>query len=387
MRGLLAYIDGREQEMLAFLEQIVNMDSGTLDKAGIDRLGSFLAERLETLGFAVERARQTQYGDHVIGRKAGSGSRSILFVGHIDTVFSSGTAAVRPFRIDGGRAYGPGVLDMKGGVATLIFALDALKATGHPSYEQVGMTVIFNTDEEVGSPSSRELIEAEARKAQTACVFEPARPGGEYVIARKGVGRYRVEVKGRAAHAGVQPEQGRSAVLELAHKIIALHALNDFSRGTTVNVGVIRGGDRSNVVAAEASGDIDVRVRTLAEAQRLEASFQEIAGSCALPDTTTTITGRLGRGPMEQTPQARRLFEKVQEIGRGLKLELKGIATGGGSDGNLTAQHTPTVDGMGPQGSEAHSDREFIEVATLVERVKVTALILASWPETIAQIG
>ncbi len=385
MNDLVAYIDGKKQEMLSLLEQIVNMDSGTLDKAEVDRLGAVLADRLASLGFAVERVPQTQYGDHLIGRRQGSSDQRILFIGHMDTVFQAGEAARRPFRLDGHRAYGPGVVDMKGGLVCLLYALEALKATANPAFDAMSMTVIFNSDEEVLSPTSTPLIQAEARQARTVCVFEPARPGGEYVIRRKGVGKYLLTVKGRAAHAGAQPENGRSAVEEMAHKILDIHALTNFSTGTTLNVGLVRGGERSNVVAAEAYAEIDIRVPSLEEAKRVDARMQEIAAKSKVPDTSAVLTGGITFPPMKQTPEARRQFEALQAIGRSLDLDLEGIATGGGSDGNHASQFAPTLDGMGPQGSEAHSDREFMVVRTLAERTKVTALFLASWPELIAQ--
>jgi len=266
MKKLTEYIDGREAEMLAFLEKVVNIDSGTHDKAGVDAVGELLSGRLRQLGFQVERSPQTQYGDHLVARKLGKGSRRILFVGHMDTVFPAGTAARRPFRIEGGRAYGPGVLDMKGGDVSLLYALEALKETGSRFYGEVSMTVIFNSDEEVLSPTSKTIIEAEAKRADSACVFEPARPGGEYVARRKGVGKYYLTVHGRAAHAGAQPEAGRSAVGELAHKIIAIHGLTDFGTGTTLNVGLVKGGERSNVVAETAYAEIDLRVPDIGEA-------------------------------------------------------------------------------------------------------------------------
>jgi len=386
MKELIAYLDSRQGDMLALLERVVNIDSGTLDKAGVDRVGALLAERLAGLGFTLEVIRQQEYGDHLLGRKAGTGKWRILFVGHMDTVFAAGTAAQRPFRIEAGRAYGPGVLDMKGGIVCLLFALEALKATKHPAYDAAAMSVVFNSDEEYLSPTSRPVIEEEARRSQTVCVFEPARPGGEYVISRKGTGKYQLTVTGRAAHAGAQPERGRSAVGEMAHKIVALHALTDFSTGTTVNVGVVRGGERSNVVAEKAYAEIDIRVPNLEEYARLDQRIKAIGSSGTVPDTTAVLNGGLVFPPMIQTPGAKVLFEALRAAGQVVGVEVKGIHTGGGSDANYASQFAPTLDGMGPQGSETHSDREFIEVPTLPERSKVTALFLAGWPETVAKL-
>ncbi len=379
MKALLEYIDSKEAEMLELLERLVNIDCGSYDKAGVDQVGDILAGRLAALDFDVQRDPQTEFGDHVIGYKPATGNRRILFIGHMDTVFPAGTAQKRPFRIEGDRTFGPGVVDMKGGITCLLFALEALKTTAPEIYFQIAMDVVFNSDEEVLSPTSTPIIENRAKKAQAACVFEPARPGGEYVIQRKGVGKYFLTVAGRAAHAGAQPEDGRSAIEELAHKILALHALTDAGTGTNVNVGVIRGGERPNVIADEACAEIDIRVADLQTAQTIDQRIREIAATQTIPDTTCQLSGGLQFPPMLPTEESTRLFETLQTAGRVLGLELRGIATGGGSDGNHAAQYTPTLDGMGPRGGGAHSDREYIETATLAERAKVTALFLTEW--------
>jgi len=379
MKALLEYIDSKEAEMLEFLARLVNIDCGTYDKAGVDQVGDILAERLAALDFDVQRSPQNEFGDHVIGNKPGAGNQCILFIGHMDTVFPAGTAQKRPFRIEGDRAFGPGVVDMKGGITCLLFALEALKSTAPETYDQITMDAVFNSDEEVLSPTSTAIIERLAKQAQAACVFEPARPGGEYVIQRKGVGKYILAVAGRAAHAGAQPEDGRSAIEVLAHKVIALHALTDAATGTNVNVGVIRGGERPNVVAAEAYAEIDIRVADQPTAEAIDQRIREIAATSTVPDTTCELSGGLQFPPMLPTQESTRLFKTLQQAGRAIGLDLQAIATGGGSDGNHAAQFTPTVDGMGPQGGGAHSEREYIEIATLSERAKVTALFLAEW--------
>ncbi len=379
MKALLEYIDSKQAEMLEFLKRLVNIDSGSYDKDGVDQVGDVLAEHLAALDFDVQRNAQKEYGDHVIGYKPGAGNQRILFIGHMDTVFPLGTAQKRPFRIEGDRAFGPGVMDMKGGIACLIYALEALKSAAPETYDQITMDVVFNSDEELLSPTSKPIIESRAKNAHAACVFEPARPGGEYVIQRKGVGKYILTVAGRAAHAGAQPEDGRSAIEELAHKVIALHALTDAATGTNVNVGVIRGGERPNVIADQAYAEIDMRVADLQMAKRIDQRIREIAAAQTVPDTTCELSGGIQFPPMLPTEASTRLFETLQKAGRVLGLELRGIATGGGSDGNHAAQFTPTLDGMGPRGGGAHSDREYMETATLAERTKVTALFLAEW--------
>ena len=379
MKAILEYIDSKEDEMFELLARLVNIDCGTYDKAGVDQVGDSLAQRLAGLEFDVQRDPQEAFGDHVIGYKPGDGDQRILFVGHMDTVFPAGTAQKRPFRIAGGRAYGPGVADMKGGIVCLIYALEALKSAAPETYRQIAMDVVFNSDEEVLSPTSTPIIASRAKNVQAACVFEPARPGGEYVIQRKGVGKYMMRVAGRAAHAGAQPEDGRSAIEEMAHKVLALHALTDFAAGTNVNVGVIRGGERPNVVADEAYAEIDIRVADQSTAEATDERIHEIAATSRVPDTTCELSGGLQFPPMLPTEASTRLFETLQTAGRKLDLNLRGIATGGGSDGNHSAQFAPTIDGMGPQGGGAHSDREYVETATLAERAKVTALFLDEW--------
>ena len=379
MKALLEYIDSKAGEMLELLERLVNIDCGTYDKVGVDQVGDILAERLAALDFDVQRDLQKEFGDHVIGFKPGAGHQRILFIGHMDTVFPVGTAQKRPFRMEGDRAFGPGVVDMKGGITCLLYALEALKNVAPETYLQLAMDVIFNSDEEVLSPTSRPIIESRAKQALAACVFEPARPGGEYVIQRKGVGKYILKIAGRAAHAGAQPEDGRSAIEELAHKIVALHALTDAATGTNINVGVIRGGERPNIIADEAYAEVDIRVADLPTAENIDQRIREIAAAQVVPDTTCELSGGMQFPPMLPTEESTRLFETLQKAGRVMGLELRGIATGGGSDGNHAAQFVPTIDGMGPRGGGAHSDREYIETATLAERAKVTALFLTEW--------
>jgi glutamate carboxypeptidase len=383
---MLSHVDAHEPEMLTFLEKVVNTDSGTFDKTGVDQVGVLLAERLEALDFSIETVSQTEHGDHIVARKAGEEPGRILLVGHMDTVYPAGTAAARPFHIQDGMARGPGVLDMKGGLVSLLYALKALKESNPAVYRQMDLVAVFNSDEEILSPTSRPVIEREAKQAHAACVFEPARPGGEYVVARKGVGRYRLSVLGRAAHAGSQPERGRNAVAEIAHKIVALHSLSDPSTGTTVSVNVVHGGERTNVIAERAYAEVDLRVISLEESARVDRRVREIAATSFIPGVTAELKGGLLFPPMEQTPGSKRLFQALQAAGRELGLDLSGILSGGGSDGNHTSQFIPTVDGMGPRGSEAHSDREHMEISTLVERTKVTALFLSAWRETVGAL-
>jgi len=385
--ALIDAIAHRESEWLDFLRDLVNCDSGTFNKDEADRAGGLLSDAMITLGFSVERVSQPQFGDHLIARKPGRGDKRLLFIGHLDTVFPRDTVAERPFTIVGDRITGPGVYDMKGGLAVLVAALNALAETDSDVWRDASFTVVFNSDEELLSPTSRPIIEAEARRADTVCVLEPARPGGEYTFVRKGAGMFRFSVSGRAAHSGGQHEVGRSAVEELARKILLLHAMTDYETGTTVNVGVIRGGERPNVVAAHAECEFDLRALRPDEAERAQRMFNEIAAMQFVPDTTTELSGGLLFPPLPHRSCNELLFQWVQEAGGALGLELRSTVSGGGSDGNTAGQYAPVIDGMGVRGDGAHSDREFMVLSSLVERAQVLALFLAAWPDRADQLA
>jgi len=377
-----AWLDDKEPEAIRFLEALVNQDSGTYERNDVNRLADMLAAPLSDLGFRDTRFPQSQYGDHWLWEKRGRGDKRLLFISHIDTVFAAGTAKERPFSISGKRAYGPGVLDMKGGITVVLFALRALKAVDSAAWRDTSIAWFLNSDEEVLSPSSRPLIRAEAERSTAVAVTEPARTNGEYVIGRKGAGKFFMEIAGRSAHAGNQPEYGRSAVGAMAQKIVALHALTDLNEGTTVNVGVVRGGTRSNVVADQCYAEIDLRAWTPAAADRAMARFREIADTAHVPDTRAKLWGDMNFPPWApDDPGTMALMALVNEAGRELGLDLRGIKTGGGSDGNHASSVAPTLDGFGPQGSLAHNPDEYIEVATVIERAKVTARFVELFAE------
>ena len=380
MSDPLALLESWRTEQIDFLARLVSQDSGTDDRADVNRVGDMLAEALGALQFDVRRVRQERFGDHVVGVKKGRGPKRFLCVGHFDTVFPAGTVRERPFRIADGRAYGPGAYDMKGGLAVLLFALRALREADSEAYAQTTYTCVFNSDEERLSPTSRETIAEQARQAHSVGVFEPARPGGEYVLARKGAGTFHLEVEGKASHAGLQPELGASANWDLAMKVADLSALTDLEGGTTVNVGVIRGGTRPNVVSHHASAEIDLRVWTPEEGERTIARMREIAERVRVPGTRATFRGQIHFPPWPPgLPGTARLLELMEATGRKLGVEVKAIRTGGGSDGNHTAHLAPTIDGLGPQGSRAHSEEEFILVDSLLERSKMVASFLERW--------
>jgi glutamate carboxypeptidase len=381
VRALLERLDGWRDEQIEFLARLVNHDSGTDDAIDVNRVGAILAERLELLGFRVTRVPQERFGDHLVAEKAGRGPKRFLFVGHFDTVFPSGTAKERPFRIDErGRAWGPGVYDMKGGLAALLYALRAHKEADTRAWAETTVAVVFNSDEERLSLTSKAVIQAEARRAHSVAILEPARPGGEYVMARKGAGTFYLEVTGRASHAGLQPELGASAIWDLAQKVAELHALTDLEQGTTVNVGTIRGGVRPNVVADHAAAEIDLRAWTPEDAERAIAAMRRISEPARVPGTTSRFSGQVLFPPWPPgLPGTERLLAIMRRAGQDLGVEVRAIRTGASSDGNHTSAVAPTLDGLGPVGSRAHSAEEFIEVATLLERTKMIALFLDHW--------
>lgn len=385
-RTLVEIIDREQEDWLAFLGELVNCDSGTYNKDEADRCGQLLADAIGRGGFEVERIPQVEYGDHVLARKPGRGDRRLLFIGHFDTVWPRGTVAQRPFTIDGDRATGPGVYDMKGGLVVLLAALSALRQAGAPVWDDVTMTVIFNSDEEILSPTSKAMIIEESQRADTACVLEPARMGGEYTFVRKGAGRYTYTVHGRGAHSGLRFQDGRSAIEELAHKIVALRQLSNPETGTSVNVGVVRGGERFNVVAPLAECEFDLRAFTLEEAEQMERQFAEIASRQHVPDTTCEFRGGMLFPPVPYQERNALLFSWIQDAGRRLGLELTSTISSGGSDGNLAGQYAPLIDGMGVCGHHAHSEEEYMIVSSLAERAKVLALFLTLWPERVAQL-
>jgi glutamate carboxypeptidase len=370
---ILTWVDEHEEDFMDRWKTLVNIDSGTYCPEGVNRVGVILQTVLEKCGYEFTIYPQEKYGTHRVGVKKGAGKGRLLLVGHTDTVFPEGDAQKRPFRIENGRAYGPGVHDMKGGLVVMTAACEALQAARYNDFASI--TVLLNSDEEIGSPTSRTLIEEEAKKADYVFVFEPARTDRSLVTARKGVGMYSIAVEGRAAHAGADPQAGISAIEELAHKTIAMHQLNNYETGTTVNVGVFKGGTRSNVVAEQAKADIDVRIFTPAEADRIDQALRDITNQEYLAGAKSILSGGLNRPPMVKDAGTIRLLELVKESGRELGIQITDVASGGASDGNFTnAVGAPTIDSMGTVGGLAHGISEYSEVDSLLEKIKLTAL-------------
>jgi glutamate carboxypeptidase len=363
--------------MLAMIKQLVEFESPSSDAERLNALADHLAELFAPLG-TVERHTNPIGGDHVSihvpAPHAPADARPALVLCHFDTVWPVGTLAARPFRVDGDLAYAPGGYDMKASFALVFFALRAVSELGLTLPRPVHL--LFTSDEEIGSPAGRPVIEAAARQAAYTLVLEPpVEPHNALKTARKGGGHFVVEVIGRAAHAGVEPEKGASAVTEMAHQILALNALADMAQGSTVNVGVAQGGTRPNVVPAHARLDIDVRAWSTAEAERLTQAIHGLTP--VTPGVQLRIEGDFRRPPMERTPVAQALFKQAQAIGATLDLQLTEDRTGGGSDGNFTAAlGVPTLDGLGTPGAGAHADHEQFQVPKLFERAALLTALL-----------
>jgi glutamate carboxypeptidase len=365
-------------EYLHDLKTIVNIDSGTYTKAGIDRVGAYLQDRFQALGFSTYFDRQEQYGDHLIATHTGQSQRGprILLIGHIDTVLADGEAERRPFTIKGHNgtriATGPGVLDMKSGVLIGMYALRLLIESQQAHYSNV--TFICNSDEEIGSPSSRPLIQKLARQADAVLVFEPGRAAETIVSSRKGCGQFRVEVHGISAHAGVEPDRGRNAILELSYQVQMMQALNGTIPGATLSVGIIRGGDRTNVVPDYAYFDMDVRATDEANVEALEAAMRQVISQNKLHDTRITLSGSMLCQPFERNKRNAHMVELAKAAGSELGLKIQDATSGGASDANTTsAMGIPTLDGLGAGGGLAHNPGEFIELDYLPTRIALVA--------------
>ena len=374
-RAIVDYLAGRYAEYLADLRDMVSIDCGSQQKEGVDRIGVMMRQRLEGLGCQVVTHHQEQLGDNLVATMAGKGRLRVLLIGHMDTVYPSGTAQARPFVIRGRRAYGAGVHDMKVGLLSGYYAMAALRAVGWEEFAQI--TYICNGDEEVGSPSSRPLIEREAARADAVLVLEGARAGGRVVTARKGIGSYEVQVYGQAAHTGVALHNGSSAILELAHKVVALHGLNKRPDGPLVTVSMISGGVAANVVPPTAAARVDVRVGSHDQLHRLEETFRQLVETASVRGTKTVIRGGLSRPPMEKTAGVSRLFALAQEAAAELGFALHDIESNGGSDAVFAAAlGVPTLDGLGPDGGGPHSDQEYVELESIVPRTAMLARLI-----------
>jgi glutamate carboxypeptidase len=354
--------------MLAALERLVRAESPSPDKARCDGCADEVTDLFrQRTGVTAIRHRRTNAGDH-LEMRVGDGAQPVVLLCHHDTVWPEGTLARLPYRIDGDRVTGPGSYDMKAGIVEAAFAL------GHARPKRP-VVVLSTSDEEIGSASSRALIEETARQAVAVLVLEPAASGGAIKTARKGIADFILEVDGRAAHAGVEPEKGISAIEELAHQVLALKALAQPASGTTVNVGVVHGGTRPNVVAAQARAEIDVRFTRASEAERIVAAIQGLQPR--LEGAQLRLSGGVDRPPMERSPGVVRLAQLAQRLAGDVGFSLTETSTGGASDGNFTAaMGVPTLDGLGPDGGGAHADSEHLLVESWLQRTQLLRLLI-----------
>jgi len=359
-------------EATAILDGIrrwVEIETPTERPDQVNKLADLVASGYRDLPATVERvAGRDGCGDHLVARSSwGQDAPGILVLSHIDTVHPMGFIERLPFKVEGDSAFGPGIYDMKGGayLAYQAFRQICTDAARAP----LGITQLYVSDEEIGSPTSRALIEAEGRKAKYVLVTEPARDGGKIVTGRKGVARFDVTIKGVPAHAGSRPEDGRSAITELGNVIQALAAMNDLKRGITVNVGVVKGGTKPNVIAEEAYAEVDLRVPSIAAADEL---VPKILGLKSRTDgVSVTVTGELNRPPYEKSNAGAALFEHAKGLAAELGFDLVDVFTGGGSDGNFTAPHTATLDGLGVDGKGAHTHYEQLYVSSIEPRARL----------------
>ena len=386
LRRLQASIKTQLPAYLADLERLVNTDCGSYTPAGVNEIGRWVAAFLADLGATVETRPDPAgwLGDTVIATFDGAaGAPRVLLIGHLDTVFDPGTAAARPFRIEAGMAYGPGVTDMKSGLLAGLYALKVLVEGGEPSarsslpFER--LVFVANPDEEIGSPTSTPHIRALAPGMDVTLVLECARANGDIVSARKGILDLRIAVNGRAAHAGVEPEKGRSAILEAARIVRDLHALNGRWPGVTVNVGVIGGGTRPNVVAEHCSLQADVRGTSRQALEAAEAEIRRVAEATEVPDTSVEFEEMARWWPMEKLARSGRLVAHARWVADALGFGVEDASTGGASDANTTSgMGIPSLDGLGPIGGNDHSPTEYLVVDSIVPRTTLLAGLLVA---------
>lgn len=386
-RQILQFLRGQQTDMVRLLEKFVRCESPSFNKEAVDCMGQIVAAEWQKRGAQVTVLRQPKRGNHIRaeigagkgygeGRSRRSTAGQLMVLGHMDTVYPFGTLATMPFRVSGGRAWGPGTFDMKSGIVLALFAAEALRALKIVPRKR--LVFFWNSDEEIGSESSRKLIEAEARRSDAVFVAEPSLgPGGRLKTARKGVGSAEVIVTGRSAHAGIEPERGVNAVHELALQIERLMKMNDPRRGITVQATVIGGGTVSNVVPDRARTEVDIRFMRVADAKPLDRKIHSLKP--ILRGSKVEVRGGVNRPPLERTPGGAKLFAHAQSLMREMGISVGEASTGGGSDGNFTsALGIPTLDGLGAVGDGAHSAREHVVIRHLPERAALLASLLAT---------
>jgi glutamate carboxypeptidase len=373
MPPLAAWCESQKAWLVETIEALARLESPSTDKNAVDACGRWLEARLTAIGGKVDRLPQTSSGDH-LRATFGEGGRQVLVLGHFDTVWPVGQLARMPIRHEAGRLHGPGTFDMKAGIAIGMLAVRALFERRVSSPRVV---MLWTTDEEVGSRSSRDAIETEAKASDAVFVLEPSLPGGAVKTARKGCGEFELVVRGVPAHAGIDPGKGASAIHELARQITAVERLQDPARGISVNVGLVSGGTRANVVAEEARAIVDVRAPSMGDARRIEGAMASLRSETSR--TQLSVRGGFERPPLERSPGVVRLYERARDLAAALGRPLEEGSTGGGSDGNFTAAlGVPTLDGLGAVGDGAHALHEHVVVDELPWRAAVVAGLIAS---------
>jgi glutamate carboxypeptidase len=367
------FIQDSYQPFLQDLQALVSVDCGSLNKSGVDRVGEWVGRRCADWGWTVRRSPQNEYGDLWAAHLRGQGSGRLLLLGHMDTVYPDGTAAARPMRFEGEKLLGPGVCDMKGGLLVGLYALRALQQAGFDDFEM--LTFFFNSEEEISSPISKPAYLVEAQPADAALVLESARPNGDIVSARKGSGNYRLYVTGRSAHAGVEPEKGINAVVELAQRILALQSLNGIAPGLTVNPTRIAGGTAENSIPESAWVDIDVRAADSTGAALAHRALLEFVGRpSSVAGAQVRLEGEFTFPPMERTPAVAFLAQLAKQSAQALGFQVGEAFTGGASDAsNIAALGVPVLDGLGPIGGMDHSPEEYILPASILPRTAMLA--------------
>ncbi len=374
-KAVADWLAARRDEMVALLEELVNVDGGSYDKAGVDACGEVLKRVFREAGLAVETVPHAVFGEAIkahLPAEAANDQRPIVLMGHRDTVFPKGEPARRPFKIVGDRAFGPGVMDMKGGLVMNAFVMAAFAALGgHPA----PLLMLVTSDEEIASPSSRPVIEASARAARAVFNAEPSKPPHAIVSGRKGGVFLICDIHGKAAHSGANYQAGVSAIEALALKIPALHRLTDFEKGITVNVGLVSGGQTVNTIAPHARAEIDLRYLKAADRAPAIEAIRAIVEAASLPGTSGTLQIRGEFLPLEESPEGARLFALYRAAGRDLGLEITAEFTGSCADSGYTAAvGCPTLCSIGPVGDHGHTDAEYLELASLVPAAQTLAL-------------
>ena len=366
-------------QMQALLRELVELESPSTNKIYLDRLGERLVGILASLNPDIKIDSQPLSGDNIVARwpdSNGNTEGGFLLLCHFDTVHALGMLSENPIRVSDGKMYGPGIIDMKASITQVVFALQTLKSNN--CWPAAPVTLLLTSDEEVGSESSRPLIESLGQNADLVLCMEPALPEGELKTARKGVARFEVMTKGKASHSGAAHDDGVNAIEEMAHQVLALQKLTDYDSGSTISVGKITGGTRTNVVPDECRVTVDMRVPTPSEAERMIKLVNNL--EACLPGAEVHITGGIEREPMPRTPEIAKAFQRASQIGAVLGISLEEGSTGGGSDANIIAPYgVPILDGLGPQGDGAHTNHESLTIASMATRTALLAGILSEW--------